>query len=179
MRLFLYLTKVITLLLDELHHTCVFFIGNLGRPRHKPYVITLVATDNGNRVVLAHMHDSVVRLERPYKLHLPYRIRLRIFDEACRVVLSYLAIKATFVETKGRGYRAIRVLAVCFYRVVRFFLDKRGDARNHVPLPHKPLQINVISCFHRRMTAASRDQNQCRQQENCLRFHHIPLSIDL
>ena len=121
---------------------------------HDPDVVALGPADHRLRVVLVQVDDQELRLDRPDELHAPLGVVVAANESAWRVA-PLRAVKATLAEGEDGGDGAVRVEAVALDRVVRAALEKGGDVRDHVPVAHVTLEINVIDRGHRRVAAAA------------------------
>ncbi len=140
---------------DEVGEACVVGLAQLRRARHDPDVIAGLAGDHGLAVVVGQVGDAVVSLDRPYELHSPHRVRGPVHHESARRIESLRPVEAACVERERRGDGAVGIELVGLDRVPGVPLDVGGNGRDHVPVAHEPLEIDVLYDGYRRTRQAA------------------------
>ena len=104
--------------------------------------------NDGLRVVVVKVDDTVVGLDGPDETHSPASVGIRILDESLRVVTLLIAVEAILAEDKRRRDRAVLVQFVSLYGVVRAFFEKSRNIGDHIPIAHKAIEIDVANSLH-------------------------------
>ena len=88
------------------------------------------------------------------------------------------SIESSLVERERRRDCSIRREMIRLHRIVSLLLDEYRNVRDHIPIPHEPLQVHMpgdrlqLACGFRLGNRLATDQPENQQARDCKRGFH-------